>query len=483
MYDDAYNQKIANTVLNRSQRKALNVDRLNGSGTSGGQDAEKRVPAATLYRQQNSVFEDDVKRNLVIPKSVVEERAKYDLGSGKYSGGSGMVGFPERAPLSAVEPQSVVRERAGLDLGAGRSGAGSKDLTAMASTKAIKKAAKLYGAKKISKGELTKLIRHALPHGMKGKAAQFSKAICGDMASSRKRGKGKSFEEEDDDSDESEMEGSGMPLHMSGCGDFEQEAAERKVGGKACCARCKCKCGKGRSGSGMSMGAGMSGGYGPVAPTTESLYGYDNRAQSKGLMPPPSVNQQPGMCGSGASGGVKTRSGKNTDTKGMCSFNAKVCRGNVKYGGAMQPVSMQELGRSLIPRDQLPSGIGGARAEGGGFLDSFKSYMNSPDVKQRVIAFGDKFKQGGAMFEKMGEPEVVPLGQKMKRGRGNLDNYAASSSGSIIPELQSRKSNIGSGSRSARGAMVSKLMKEHGMSLGEASRYLKENKGAGVGNS
>jgi hypothetical protein len=64
-----------------------------------------------------------------------------------------------------------------------------------------------------------------------------------------------------------------------------------------------------------------------------------------------------------------------------------------------------------------------------------------------------------------------------------LDDYAASSSGSIIPELQSRRSNIGSGARASRGAMVSQLMREKGMSLGEASRYVKEHKmGSGVGN-
>jgi hypothetical protein len=39
------------------------------------------------------------------------------------------------------------------------------------------------------------------------------------------------------------------------------------------------------------------------------------------------------------------------------------------------------------------------------------------------------------------------------------------------------KASKATGARSARGAMVSKLMKEQGMSLGEASRYIKEHGG------
>ena len=94
------------------------------------------------------------------------------------------------------------------------------------------------------------------------------------------------------------------------------------------------------------------------------------------------------------------------------------------------------------------------------------------------------------------EAEMVTQGSKMQdrryrgemqaMGRGDLamtTNYA-SNSGAIIPELQSRKSNIGSGARASRGAMVSQLMREKGMSLGEASRYIKEHRmGSGVGNS
>lgn len=473
MYDDAYNQKVADTVMARSKRKALNVDRLNGSGISGGQDGSSRVHAAELYKQQNQVFESDVKRNLVMPQSVIDERAKYDLGSGKYRGGSGMVGFPERAPLRAVEPESVIRQRAGLDLGAGRSSAGLKGVLRACGGAMLREK---FESKEIGRGGVTSMMRGQLPHGMKKMAAQISKALL-----KRRKGRGMSggakYEIDlEEDSDDESMEGGAMPLHMSGCGDMEmEEEAERRVGGRACCARCaKCKCGKGKS------GAGMSGGYGPVAPTTESLYGYDNRAQPKGLRPPPSVNQQPGMRGSGTSGGVKLRSGKNTDSKGKCCFPAGRCRGNVKYGGAMQPVSVQELGRSLIPQAQLPSGIGGARIcpanydpvtdPATGRVYSNKCEMNAAKESANAV---DPF-------------QSIPLGDKMKRGpfgRGNLDNYAASSSGSIIPELQSRKSNIGSGARSARGAMVSKLMREKGMSLGEASRYIKNNKGAGVGNS
>ena len=470
-YNDDYNRQVASKVQQRAARNAIHIDRLNGAGATG-MGANTKVRAADLYKQQNLVFENDIERNLVQPRGVVEERAKYDLGSGKYRGGSGMVGFPERAPMSAVEPSSEIRKRAGLDLGAGRAGAGRSGAGLLRAAGGAMLRQK-FEAKEMGRGDVTKSLRGGLPHGMKKMAAQMSKMLL-KRAKGRGLSGGAKYEidlDKDEDSDEededSEMEGGAMPLHMSGCGDMEM--AERRVGGRQCCSRCKkCKC-----------GSGMSGGYGPVAPTTESLYGYDNRAQSKGLRPPPSVNQQAGMCGSGASGGATLRSGRNT--KPTCSFPAKMCRGNKKYGGAQQPVSVQQLGRTLLPQDQLPSGIGGGTTLKPNMMEIRK---NLKGTFNKILPKYDTQ-----------EPASVTQGSKMQdmryrrpedmeaSGRGNLDNYAASSSGSIIPELQSRKSNIGSGARASRGAMVSQLMREKGMSLGEASKYIKNHRmGSGVGN-
>lgn len=86
-----------------------------------------------------------------------------------------------------------------------------------------------------------------------------------------------------------------------------------------------------------------------------------------------------------------------------------------------------------------------------------------------------------------GGQQLIPENQLPSRiggGKGKLSggmrtapdgDYIGPSTGAIIPELQSEVSPAGSGKgkRGARGAMVAKLMKEKGMSLGEASRALK----------
>jgi len=520
MYDDEYNRKVAGKVRQRSARNAVHIDRLNGAGSNDGAQAEdrKEYPASHWFEQENEVFRDDITRPDVQPASVVRARSNLDLGAGRYSGGSGMVGFPERAPISAIEPAGVVRQRANLDLGAGRSGAGFMDklkkglsiankageaflpensklrkgldiadqtgqvfgqgqgmsggfwgalLGALAPPLIahftgqgkgqkmmpfVKEVAMDYLNGKLKKGEMTKRLRAGMGHGMKRNAPKISAAIV--RLSKSKMGRGYSgsgqFADDDDfEFDEDNMVGGALPLHMSGCGDVQMSMADRQVGGQQCCSKCaKCKCGRGRS------GAGMSGGYGPVAPTTESMYGYDNRAQPKGMKPPPSVNQQPGMCG-GASGGATLRSGRRTTPKPNCSFPAATCRGTQKYrGGAEQPVSLQQMGRNLIPVNQLPSGVGGGMTAG----MMCPQHMDPVTDPETGKSYQNKCKMAAA--------------KRGGRAMANTTNYA-SNSGSIIPSMQSRVSIGSGGARAARGAMVAKLMKEKGMSLGEASKALK----------
>ena len=553
MYDDEYNRKIAGRALSLSKRAALNRDRLNGAGARGYDESDSRElhPAQDYFEQQNRVFEDDITRPNVQPRSVVRARAARDLGAGRGAKGGGfkdtalkvwktavdipralkegrdlknfwtqggrarggMVGFPDRGPISNVEPASVVRGRAHLDLGAGRTGAGMTGgilpllalpfvaklfgsgrhhptggigpLALMAAPIGLNLLSKLFGSGlsgsghsadrmvggivgqymrgQITKGGMTKMIKDALPHGKKKLAGGISKDICGmkrgrgfmDFLKSAgssivslpgkvlgtaqkfapaigavaslvpKTGKygkyaqaaqtganilgqlpsmsgegmyGGAYDFDEDEyeyeyDDEEEMEGGALPLHMTGSG-------------------------QGR----------MCGGYGPVAPTMESLYGYDNRNQPRGLMPPDSVNQQAGMGDeqfvSGSRGGRRSR--------------------------IQQPVSMNTLGHDLTPQDNMQSGIGGNRM-------CPRNY--SPVTSQKT----------GRTYNNKCEMSVSEGGRR-------LDQTADRVSGSIIPELQGRKSNIGSGARSARGAMISQLMREKGMSLGEASRYIKEHK-------
>jgi hypothetical protein len=494
MYDDEYNRGVANTVLKRSKRKALNVDRLNGAGARTASDGDRtKHPAAYWFKQENEVFKDDITRPDVEPESVVRERSNLDLGAGRCRGG--MVGMPDRGSLSNVEPNSVIRERAGLDLGAGRSGGGmSGGLWGALASLAIpligslmgkgnsgggasvverkllsdlKKIAMSYANKECTRAEVTKQVRQTLPRGKKNRAVAVSKVVCSIAKDYKKRGQSgrgysggaQEFEDKEEQyDDDEELEGGAMPLRQTGYG-VSCGPAGRQVGGKVC--KCKCKCGAGNS------GGGMSGGYGPVAPTTESLYGYDNRNQPKGLKPPPSVNQQEGMGDAQYVGSGRKRGGR-------------------------QPVSMSELGRDLLPVSQLPSGTGGGRSGGYSAHNFFaprsaKEFFGGYEAHNFFAPRSAKEFFGGRMCPRNYDPVTDESGRtysnkcsmdaaKSKGGKSfsNTTNYA-SNSGNILPAMQSRVS-IGSGARSARGAMVSQLMKEKGMTLGEASRYIKEHK-------
>jgi hypothetical protein len=465
MYNDEYNRKVASTSLKRSARKALNVDRLNGAGARSYDNTGDRTehPASYWFKQENQVFKDNITRPDVEPESVIRERAARDLGAGRYRGG--MVGMPDRGSLSAIEPGSVIRERANLDLGAGKSGGGASGgflpLLGLAAASFLPKLlgqgssgsgnsggiVGMYMRKEIGKGQMTKMIKDALPHGKKKMAGGISKEMCSMYG--RKRGRGYSggyaqCEESDDDEDydeESDMEGGALPLHETGRG----ISASRQVGGKTC--NCKCKCGRG-----------MTGGIGPVAPTTESLYGYDNRNQPKGLIPPPSVNQEPGMGDSQyLSGGRRKKGGflgPLMKTLGKVAIPLLASKFLGSEGSGKAPVRMSQLGRHMIPQDNLPSNTGGARMCPSNYDpvtdEQGRTYSNRCAMS---VAKSGKGKSGG-------------------RSLANTTNYA-SNSGSIVPALQSRVS-IGSGARSARGAMVRKLMQEKGMSLGQASKYIKE---------
>jgi len=537
LYDDQYNRHIAKKALNLSRRAALNRDRLLGSGARGYDDSDGRElhPAEDYFQQQNRVFEDDITRPKVAPRNVIRERARRDLGSGRAKG-AGMVGFPDRGPLSNVEPNSVVRERARLDLGAGRSGAGMSGgilpllalpfvaklfgsgrhhptggigpLAMMAAPIGLNLLSKLFGSGmsgaghnltetahrmvggivgrymrgEMTKGSMTREIRNALPHGKKKLAGGISKDICG-----MKRGRGfmdflkragstivslpgkvlgtaqkfapaigavaslvpktgkygkyaqaaqtganvlgqlpsmsgegmsggahdfddDNYEDEYKYDDEGDLEGGALPLHMTG--------GARTIGGIL-----------------PQMGLRGSG-YGPLTPTVESLYGYDNRNQPTGLTPPDSVNQQPGM-------GDEQFVGKSSRSRGG------------RRPRVQPPVSVRALGHDLTPQDNMQSGVGGNRM-------CPRNY--APVTSEKT----------GRTYNNKCEMSVSE-GGRLERGR-NLDFTASRDGGSIIPELQTRRSNIGSGARSTRGAMVSQLMREKGMSLGEASRYIKEHR-------
>jgi hypothetical protein len=274
-----------------------------------------------------------------------------------------------------------------------------------------------YEQKKLTGGAMTKRIRAMLPRGQKTMSVALSKALQklkrrGRASFARRVQQGLSGISLDHPAT-ANMKGSGR--YVGGAKDHpEIERIHDSVFG----------------------GSKLTGGYGPVAPTTEALAGYDNRNQPKGLKPPPSVNQQPGLRGGALplKEGYPAEPSPTQRSKGRprAIRGTGMSAGQMMYpGGDPNWGKMPQNylgGQQLIPENQLPSRIGGGKGKMTGGL------------KGRTAPNGD---------------------------------YIGPSTGAIIPNLQSEVSPAGSGKRGARGAMVAKLMREKGMSLGEASRALK----------
>lgn len=99
------------------------------------------------------------------------------------------------------------------------------------------------------------------------------------------------------------------------------------------------------------------------------------------------------------------------------------------------------------------------------------AYGNAPQApasfKRNTVGMGKlSITHGGASHcgEKRGRGrprKAVPVAEEMEMSAGE-------------EEMKKPMKKKASGRKSARGAMVSKLMKQHGMSLGEASKYIKE---------
>jgi hypothetical protein len=314
----------------------------------------------------------------VTPPEVARIRAKLDLGAGKFQGGA-----------ADYDDDDDEDYEDGDDCGKMEGGAAEYD-DEPESLREMKSICNDYEQKKLTGGAMTQRIRAMLPHGKKKMSVALSKALQklkkrGRASYNRRIQAGLIVPGRD-------LTGAEMP-HSKGSG--------RYVGGAKDYPDIE------QIHDSIFGGSRMTGGYGPVAPTTEALAGYDNKNQPRGLKPPPSVNQQPGMTG----GSVPLHKGEPLAKKDRPVLSPPVQKGRGVSGGVADPP------HSLIPVAQLPSKIGGGR------------------------------------FSKKG-------------------NYIGPSTGAIIPNLQSSAAPSGSG-RASRGAAVAKLMREKGMTLGEASRALK----------
>lgn len=427
-----------------------------GMGMSGGGPATP-ISAKKWFKAEDDALARSVAQTLT-PKSVRDSRMKQDLGAGKPTkpkGGSIM--DPSLSDYSNVTPQGLTGpQTAGLrmrkDLGAGKKcrggakeeedeyyendelvggaaaddteeddedyedgddcgemeGGGADDGEDEPETlRELKSICDDYEQKKLTGGAMTKRVRDMLPRGKKSMSVSLSKML----QKLKKRGRA-SFARRlkmgmmvPALQNMTHSEGNGR--YVGGAKDYgEIQSIHDSVFG----------------------GSKLTGGYGPVAPTTEALAGYDNRAQPKGLKPPPSVNQQSGMRGGAA---LPLHQDKRGGSNEYRTWEMKPeDYGMMDKVGSGSAGSRVRGGRPLIPVAQLPSKIGGGKGK----------------VK------------GGAK----GCGEFAANG-----------NYIGPSTGAIIPNLQSEVSPAGSGKRSNRGAMVAKLMKEKGMSLGEASKALK----------
>ena len=396
-YNDPYNRMVSQKAFANTTRHAENIDCLNGSGKSGG-SAIRGYGAATAhsaknwFKSEDRVLADTVKQTIT-PPSVRRMRMELDLGAG----------IDPKTPRVSLKggARDEYSDEDEYDDDDELVGGGADDGEEEPETLTeLRNMSEDFNEKRLTGGAMTKQLRMMLPHGSKSGAVAFSKML----QSLRKRGRGMSGGASGDKvreiHDEAFYGGSKRSVGgYSAHNFFAPNSAKEFFGGKSRRRCCK-----------------MCGGQANFAPTVEALGGYDNSYQPRGLVPPPSVNQQRFSqkqeyeVGNGMSGGALPLNSK-------CGAGAS--------GGLAK--KMRPTTTMMTEQSQLPV----------------------------------QTTRGGRM--------MVPDANK----RGNIGGAKPSpiSDGAIIPNLQSDVS--GGSRRSARGAAVSAYMKKHGCSLGEASRAIK----------
>jgi hypothetical protein len=156
---------------------------------------------------------------------------------------------------------------------------------------------------------------------------------------------------------------------------------------------------------------------------------------------------------------------------------------------AIDKVEKMPAFHQFLSKNPLPYYLGESRIEGGNFLSDFvdgfkKGFTTTLDIGSKILPFvglGDececqempKKKKGGRkkkVVESSSEEEELAHEKKENKKLKKIKK--------VVQEMQeeNKKMMKGKGSRMARGDLVRKLMKEKGMTLGQASKHIKENK-------
>lgn len=422
-YNDPYNQMVTKKAYANTTRHAENIDCLNGSGKAMGGSNATPYSAKNWFKSEDRVLGDAVKQTIT-PPAVRRMRMKLDLGAG-------IDPKTPRVSLKGGAKDDYSDEEEDDEL---VGGGADDDVEEPETLTELRNMSADFNEKRMTGGAMTKQLRMMLPHGRKGAAVAFSKML----QSLRRRGRGMSGGAAGDKvreiHDEAFCGGNKKSVGGYAAHNFFAPATAKEFFGGAYTPNdffmprdAKQFFGwnaSGKSGGKKCRCCRMCGGQANFAPTTEALGGYDNRDQPRGLVPPPSVNQQRishkqeyEVTGSGMSGGA-------------LPFNSKC-------GAGALSTPLKERKRELPPQTGL----------------------------QRT---GPLFRPAGKGAS--GGRMLVPDANK----RGNIGGAKPSpiSDGAIIPNLQSDVT--GGSRRSARGAAVSAYMKKHGCSLGEASRAIKD---------
>jgi hypothetical protein len=180
-----------------------------------------------------------------------------------------------------------------------------------------------------------------------------------------------------------------------------------------------------------------------------------------------------GQTGGAATGGRRRRGGASTGGQScpMCGMGATGGMMLGQDGHGQRRMGMGQTGGAATGGRRRGRGAtGGAMTggmdsdsdvEGAGFWDDFKSGFNS--VIAPVASIAKPLLNLAGPEGMVASTALGALGYGRRRGRGQTGGAATGGA------------YTGGDARKARGQMVSRLMREKGMSLGEASRYIKEN--------
>jgi hypothetical protein len=192
--------------------------------------------------------------------------------------------------------------------------------------------------------------------------------------------------------------------------------------------------------------------------------------------------------------------GKGKMTKEAHDELSKCFKGDSMKGGSFADAQFGMVNEPVPPTPAEAQGVeGGAKygkmlrehfmkMKGSGFVNDFaQGFMGSvkPDIHSHLRGNMGPHQSNAAKMKEMETLKSVGAGRKCKGGKEQMDAEMMMGDGMMLGKDGKGQRKMGAGragagatgagdARKARGQAVSRLMKEKGMSLGEASRYVKE---------